>query len=134
MSVPGSLGFVPLPRVVAKLNKRVTNRLMAPLARRAPNFGILHHTGRTTGRVYATPVNVFDYLDGYVIALTYGAEADWVQNVLASGTCRLETRGTTVDLHDPVFITKQEAFTVLPLPVRLAADALRVNRFLYLRR
>ena len=27
---------------------------------------------------------------GYVIALTYGPDADWVKNVLAAGGCELE--------------------------------------------
>ena len=43
--------------------------------------------------LYQTPVNVFATEDGYVLALTYGLDTDWVKNVLAAGGCELRTRG-----------------------------------------
>jgi hypothetical protein len=46
-------------------------------------------------------VNVFRAGDGYVIALTYGPETDWVKNVLAAGGCELRTRGQTIPLGAP---------------------------------
>jgi len=59
------------------------------------------HRGRRSGRRYRTPVNVFPADDGYLIALTYGPDTDWVKNVLAAGGCELETRGRTVRLVSP---------------------------------
>lgn len=71
-------------RGMAHFNRRVTNRLTRPLAHWLPGFGIVVHEGRSSKREYRTPVNVFRAPGGYVIALTYGTESDWVQNVRAA--------------------------------------------------
>ena len=78
-----------LARKVAHFNKRVTNRISGPLAPHLPGFGVVGHVGRTSGRRYETPVNVFRRPGGFVIALTYGTQADWVRNVLAADGCTL---------------------------------------------
>ena len=46
-------------------------------------------------------MNVFPTGGGYRFALTYGADTDWVKNVLAAGGCQLETRGRVVRLVAP---------------------------------
>jgi hypothetical protein len=53
---------------VAHFNRRVTNRLTRPPARRLPGFGVVVHRGRKSGREYQTPVNVFETSGGYVVA------------------------------------------------------------------
>ena len=78
---------------MARFNRQVLNHLTRPLARHLPGFGIIIHRGRRSGRIYETPVNVFRRSDGYVVALTYGAGADWVRNVLTAGVCDLITHG-----------------------------------------
>src|SRR5215203_3629073 len=90
--------YMPLSRSVAKFNQKVTNRVSGPLAPYLPGFGVITHVGRKSGRSYSTPVNVFRRGDSYIVALTYGTEADWLRNVLASGGCTLKTRGRTVQL------------------------------------
>ena len=121
------------PRWLARFNRRVTNRLFGPVAPRLPGFGVVVHTGRKTHRPYRTPVNVFRCADGYVIALTYGPDADWVRNVLASGGCTLETRGRTLRLTRPRLF-RDERRRAMPLPVRLLLKALGIADFLELRR
>ena len=79
-------------RWVAAFNLAVTNRITSRFAARLPGFGILTHAGRKSGRLYRTPVNVFRAPEGFLIALTYGRESEWVKNVLAAGGCKLETR------------------------------------------
>jgi hypothetical protein len=37
-----------LPRALAYFNRKVTNRLFSPLARRVPPFAIVEHVGRRT--------------------------------------------------------------------------------------
>jgi deazaflavin-dependent oxidoreductase (nitroreductase family) len=64
--------------------------------------------GRKSGRTYSTPVNVFRRGDAYVFFLTYGSDAQWVRNVLAAGSCSLETRGRVVELVDPELVTDPE--------------------------
>jgi hypothetical protein len=46
--------------------------------------------GRRTDRRHRTRHWAFRADDGYVIALFYGADRDWVGNVLAAGSCTLE--------------------------------------------
>jgi deazaflavin-dependent oxidoreductase (nitroreductase family) len=82
---------MPLPRALAKFNRRYTNKVSRRVAGWLPGFGIVIHTGRHSGRTYETPVNVFRIKSGFVFALTYG-RADWVQNVMAAGSAQLRTR------------------------------------------
>src|SRR5436190_24139940 len=89
---------MPLPRPVARFNRAILNHLTRPLARYVPGFGVVVHRRRTSGHTYRTPVNVFRYAGGFVIALTYGPGSDWVRNVLASGGCVLETGGRDMPL------------------------------------
>jgi len=81
---------------------------LLPIARRVPTFGILTHPGRKTGRVYRTPINVFRRGSDYLFFLTYGSDAQWVKNILAAGSCSLETRGRVVQLVEPELITDPE--------------------------
>jgi deazaflavin-dependent oxidoreductase (nitroreductase family) len=120
---------MPLSRSVARFNRRVTNRLLGPLAPHLPGFGVIVHTGRKTHRLYRTPVNVFRRPGGYVIALTYGPETDWVRNVLASGGCALETRGRTLQLTRPRLF-RDEQRRSMPAPVRVLLGLSDVADFL----
>jgi deazaflavin-dependent oxidoreductase (nitroreductase family) len=123
---------VPLSRRVAHFNRRVTNRLMRHVASWAPGFAIVTHVGRTSGRTYRTPVNVFRDDGRYVFALTYGRQSDWVLNVLATGGCEIETRRKKLRLEDPVVFTDRTRQRV-PQPARWVLGALRVDDFLALR-
>src|ERR1700736_1996901 len=88
-------------RWVAAFNLGFPNGIRSRFAARLPGFGILAHVGRKSGRVYRTPVNVFRAPEGFLIALTYGRESEWVKHVLAAGACQLETRGVLYQLSAP---------------------------------
>ena len=92
---------MPIPRRVARWNKVGLNRVVRHLAPQVPGLGVVVHRGRRTGRQYQTPVNVFREADGYIIALTYGPDADWVKNVEAAGGCELRTRGRVLRMAEP---------------------------------
>lgn len=119
-------------RWVAAFNLALTNRITGLFAGRLPGFGILTHVGRKSGRFYQTPVNVFQAPGAFVIALTYGQEAHWAQNVLAAGGCRLETRGVQYQLAGPV-VVRDLTRRQFPLPVGIvlriigAADYMRLS-------
>lgn len=122
---------MPLPRWVARANRRFTNRLLGPIVANLPGFGIVVHTGRTTRRTYRTPVLAFRHGGRYTVALTYGPESDWVRNVVASNGCTLETRRGAVQLRHPRLLRDERALAVPPLvrsPLRLA----RISHFLEL--
>jgi hypothetical protein len=76
-------------------------------------------------------VNVFQSSGGYVIALTYGAEADWVRNVLAAGGCTLHARGRALMLTDPRLFHDESRQQIRPLE-RHVLRVLRVSDFLSL--
>src|SRR4051794_41379082 len=84
---------MPLPKRLARFNLHVTTRAPGPSPRRLPGFAVVAHVGRRSGRVRHTPVNLFRDGDRYVIALTYGADSQWVRNVLAAGAGDVRTRG-----------------------------------------
>ena len=116
----------------AHFNRVVTNRFTRPLAKRLPGFGVVVHLGRKSGRSYSTPVNVFRSRDGYVIALTYGRNAEWAKNVLAAGRCELITGGRRLRLTEPE-IVHDETRAHVPRLVRAPLRLLRVADFLRLR-
>jgi deazaflavin-dependent oxidoreductase (nitroreductase family) len=113
---------------MAAFNKKVSNRVTRPVARWAPGLATVHHTGRTSGRAYETPVNVFKRGDGYLFALTYG-KGDWVKNVLAGGACEITTRHRTVALREPQLYRDAQR-TSIPIPARWILAAVRVDQFL----
>jgi deazaflavin-dependent oxidoreductase (nitroreductase family) len=119
------------PNWLARFNRVVTNRLFRPLARRLPGYAVVVHTGRRSGREYRTPVNVFRRGGGYAIALTYGPDSDWVRNVLAAGGCRLETRGGTIVVGDPV-VLRDPRRSAVPFLLRPFLRILGVELFLRL--
>ena len=83
-------------------NKRVLNPAMLTVAGRHHWYAAaLHHTGRTTGRDYATPVVAVPVEGGYVIPLPYGEDVDWLKNVLAKGGATLVFDGATHELVSP---------------------------------
>jgi deazaflavin-dependent oxidoreductase (nitroreductase family) len=93
---------MPIPVRVARWNKAGLNRAVRHVAPRMAGLGLIVHRGRRSGRTYQTPVTTFPTENGFIIALTYGAEnTDWVKNVQAAGGCELRTRGRVVQLDAP---------------------------------
>jgi deazaflavin-dependent oxidoreductase (nitroreductase family) len=108
-------GGMPIPRIVGQWNKVGLNRLVKHVAPWTPGLGVVIHRGRRSGTVYQTPVTVFAIEDGYVLALTYGPDADWVKNVLAAGGCELRTRGRVIRLTAPRLFRDESRRDIRPL-------------------
>jgi deazaflavin-dependent oxidoreductase (nitroreductase family) len=106
---------MPIPRRVARWNKAGLNRITRHVAPWMPGFGLVVHRGRRSGREYQTPVNVFPADDGFVIALTYGADTDWVKNVQAAGGCELRTRGRVLRVGSPRVYHDETRHGIRPL-------------------
>jgi deazaflavin-dependent oxidoreductase (nitroreductase family) len=125
---------MPLPRALARFNRRVSNKLLGPLAYLTPPFALVVHVGRSTGREYRTPVWAFRTDDGFAIALTYGgAPTEWVKNVVVGGGATLITRGAKHELAHPRIVHGNEGLREMPSPIRPALHVLRVDDFLLLR-
>jgi deazaflavin-dependent oxidoreductase (nitroreductase family) len=104
-------------RWLAKINIAFTNRITGLFAGSMPGFGILTHVGRKSGKVHRTPVNVFRGSNGFIIALTYSSQSEWVKNVLAAGVCELKTRGKKYTLSAPT-VVRDPTRRRFPIPVR----------------
>ena len=97
--------------------------------RRFRPYAVIHHRGRTTGTCYRTPVYRFTNDEGSYVALTYGANADWLRNVLAGGGL-CEVGETTSALSDFGLVGRDEVWSHLPRLVRFFMRLLRVEDFL----
>jgi deazaflavin-dependent oxidoreductase (nitroreductase family) len=120
---------MPIPIAVASFNKKVTNRLTAPFAGHLPGFAVVIHRGRSSGRMYRTPVNVFRRDDDYVFVMTYGPDVDWVRNVEAARECDIETRRRHVHLVEPRRF-RDPARAAVPGQVRMILGLIGVDEFL----
>jgi deazaflavin-dependent oxidoreductase (nitroreductase family) len=123
----------PLSDRLARFNRRLFNPLVRTFAgRRGSPVAVVVHRGRRSGRPYRTPVLAFCANDGYVVALFYGADGDWVRNVLAAGACTLERGGRQVELTAPRLLDIRDGVTLVPAPMRPALRLLGVTRVLRL--
>ncbi len=89
----GHYGGVRVPRAVARMNKYVTNPIQSAWAPRLAPWAVVRHVGRTSGTVYSTPVLAWTEHGRISIPLVYGADSDWVRNVLAAGEFTMIRRG-----------------------------------------
>jgi deazaflavin-dependent oxidoreductase (nitroreductase family) len=123
---------MPLPDALARMNRRVVNPVVRTFAGRLPPMALVVHRGRRSGREYRTPVMAFPRGDGYVITLPYGAERDWVRNVLAAGGCTLVRRGRFHRLTASRVLDQREGLPLMPRPSRPVLKLLGIAQFLQL--
>jgi hypothetical protein len=99
----GTFSVVPftLPRGLARFNRVVTNPVQGVYAWALPPWAVLVHRGRRSGRLYRTPVVALKRARKLRVAILYGEESDWVQNLLAAGGGQVVRGGRTYELIDP---------------------------------
>lgn len=122
---------MPIPRVVTRLNKAVSNKLLIRLAGHGP-FVELEHVGRRSGRTYRIPLNAFRSGDTVTLALTYGPGVDWYRNVVAAGGCRIRMGRSWLTLGPPHRVPTQEGLRRMPALARPILGAARVTDFVEL--
>lgn len=91
---------VQLPRPLAAFNRAVTNPIQGTYAWLIPPWAVLVHRGRTSGRLYRTPVMARRRGDELHVSVFYGVRSDWVRNLLAAGEGRVVRGGHTYPLTD----------------------------------
>ena len=74
---------------------------------------------------------VFRRDNHFVIALTYGRDSQWVQNVLAANGCEFETRGRKLRLSHPRLF-HDDRRRDMPVFVRFVLGIINVADFLEL--
>jgi deazaflavin-dependent oxidoreductase (nitroreductase family) len=91
---------------------------------------VLIHVGRSSGKVYKTPLDAHEVHDGYVFILVYGSRSDWVQNILAAGSATLSINGSERQLTNPRLVSKDEAWTQVDPATKEPPGLLRISEFL----
>jgi deazaflavin-dependent oxidoreductase (nitroreductase family) len=118
---------------MARFNRRLANPIIRTFAgRRLSPVALVVHRGRNSGRRYRTPVLAVPVGEGYVVSLPYGADRDWVRNVLAAGGCTLHRSGRQLQLTRPSLLTGREAVALAPAWLRPALRPLSGIRLLRL--
>lgn len=117
---------MPMPLWWGQINKRLFN----PRALVNGKWKVLTHVGRASGRVYRTPLDACEVDGTYVFIIVYGSRSDWVQNVLADGSAKLEVDGEIVELVSPRVISGEVARPLLDGRVTLPPRFLRVDEYL----
>jgi deazaflavin-dependent oxidoreductase (nitroreductase family) len=120
-----------------KLKRNFAKRFVNPLLRnlahssRGP-FALLRHVGRRSGKPYEIPIMVWPVKDGFVIALTYGRQVDWLRNLQAAGQGNLLWHKQEYVFQKPEFVDEQTALPSLPPFVKRILRLLGVHDFVKL--
>jgi deazaflavin-dependent oxidoreductase (nitroreductase family) len=118
---------------------RRLSRPLGPVARPIagtrflPLYAILRHTGRTSGKAYATPVVALPTPDGFVIPLPFGDATQWARNLFAAGGGSLRRGGREYQLGEPRIVDREGA-AHLPRPLRFVAGRLGLRQYVLVRR
>ena len=116
---------------IRTFNKHILNPLLGRIARSAHGpFAIIRHVGRKSGKTYETPVIVFPFGGGFVLALTYGKEVDWYRNVTAAGRCVVIWHQREYAVEKIEEITLAEAQPLLHQPERTILRLVKTQYFI----
>ena len=112
------------------------NPLAMPLASSGviPVWGVVRHTGRKSGRAFATPIALAATREHIYIPLPWGERTDWCRNVIAAGGAVVRYRGHDVRANEPEVVSASEAKLAYPRPIRPFIALLGIARFLRLQR
>ncbi len=114
---------MPLPRWLAQINKRTFNKIELRRGVRP----VLTHVGRSSGKVYHTPLDAHRVDSGFIFIMNYGSGSDWAQNVLSAGSGQLKVRDEKFDLASPRLITKDVAWQQLPNTTKAPPERMNVE-------
>jgi deazaflavin-dependent oxidoreductase (nitroreductase family) len=119
---------------------RAIARPFGPIASRMagtrvfPLWGIVRHTGRTSGKPYATPVVVRPTPDGFLIPLPFGDATQWAKNLFAAEGGSIRFAGREYQIDEPRIIDLETASAHLPLPIRFASRQLGLRHWVTVRK
>ena len=126
--------IAPLRDAVRVFNKHVLNPAMMHLAGRKHWYaGVIRHTGRRSGKSYATPVVADRVADGFILPLPYGTGVDWLRNVLAAARATITVGGQTYDVTEPEIIDAATAGPQLSPRRRRALERFGIDKFVKLK-
>jgi deazaflavin-dependent oxidoreductase (nitroreductase family) len=117
---------------------RRTSRAVKPLVLRSAgqpgaSTSVIRHVGRRSGTEYQTPIDAVAIDDGFVIALPYGTNTDWLKNVLAGGTATIMKDGETYAVGAPDLVPIAETLHQFPPATQRTLRRFKVNETLRVR-
>jgi deazaflavin-dependent oxidoreductase (nitroreductase family) len=114
---------------------RTIEPIARPLAgtRWFPLWAILYHTGRTSGRAYATPIVARRTPDGFMIPLPFGDATQWARNLFAAGGGSLQFAGRRYAIAEPRVVDRETAAIHLSPPLRFVAGRLGLRQYVMVR-
>jgi deazaflavin-dependent oxidoreductase (nitroreductase family) len=120
------------PRLMRRINRVCTNRILGPLARVMPPLAVVHHVGRRTGHGYHTPVVAFRHEETFVVPMTYGRDVDWARNIVKAHGCQIEQMGRRFTVLNPRVADFKTAEAQLPGAVRATLRAANLPGYVLL--
>jgi hypothetical protein len=112
----------------------ILNPAMLHLAGRKHFYaGVVRHTGRRSGKRYATPAVVDRVADGFILPLPYGTGVDWLRNVLVAGEATVTVDGRTYNVIEPEIIDAAAALPQLSERRRRAFARFGIDNFVKVR-
>jgi len=98
-----------------------------------PVVGVIHHRGRNSGRMYATPLGIRPLGDAFVMPRTFGANAAWYLNIKAAGWGVVTYKGHDYTVVDPQVIDYATAAPAFPRYELLQFRLIGINEYLRMR-
>ncbi|WP_143049937.1 nitroreductase family deazaflavin-dependent oxidoreductase [Asanoa ishikariensis] len=120
-----------MPRSFRKVGKTV-NPLIVPMARRVPPLAVIHHVGRRSGRSYQTPVMAFPAPEGWVVALFYGDDVQWLRNARGPGGVALTRAGQRHEVSQVRLLDAAAGTPLIPAWARAVVRPARVRAYVLL--
>ena len=111
-------------------NKRIGNPIALRFQRK--QVTVVHHTGRSSGSEYVTPVWAERVEDSFLVHLPYGTGVDWCRNVLKAGGCTIEHKGVSFDTTAPTIVPAAQALAIVPERMRRMDQLMAVESYLRL--
>jgi len=125
----------PRARAIVRAAARLINPLILLIAGRRwmPILGVLRHRGRVSGRMYATPLGMRPLGNSFVMPRTFGENAAWYRNVLASGWCVVTYKGRDYTLVGPEVVDYASAAPAFPRYELVQFRLVGINEYLRLK-
>ena len=123
----------PVLNTVRRISRATKPIVLRSAGQAGVSTSVVRHVGRSSGREYETPVAALPTDDGFVIALPYGPDTDWLKNVLASGSATIVDQGTTHLVDRPEVVPTAEAEPDLPPDTLRGLRLFRVEECLRVR-
>jgi len=130
-----SINLGPRARRVVRFFARFVNPLTLVIAGRRwmPIVGVLRHRGRSSGRMFATPLGMRPWGEFFFMPRTFSEIAAWYLNVKAAGWAVVTYKGRNYALVDPRVVDYAAAATAFPRYELLQFRLVGINEYLRMR-